>query len=199
MSELTAEVMGTLFRQLGGQTLLKGVCSAGTTNAIIYDSSLNIGEDILIGQIIFVGEVGSEFPPQLRYIARNHRTNITVKDGDELTSTPPLGTPYRVLSAGIQINAWDFVTEAKFFTAGTAEQLANIAVQPGCEVLIKANRGNTGYIYLAQSKAIAEDTTRSLELSPGEAVSLRLINLRMIWATSSVNGEGIVYAIEKRD
>lgn len=83
-------------------------------------------------------------------------------------------------------------------TAGTAVQLPSVSVPNGFQLTIIAKTGNTGYIYLGKSKALAESATDRFDgLSAGLAVSLKITNANLVWVNSSVNGEGVSYLVEQ--
>ncbi len=81
--------------------------------------------------------------------------------------------------------------------AGTAVALvaSSTPVPDGAEVVVKAKRANTGYIYVGESAAQAQAHT--FELSASDAIGLRVDNLADIFIDSSVNGEGVEYLVEQ--
>lgn len=96
-------------------------------------------------------------------------------------------------------NRAEWATGQKDVTsAGTAEQLPDVSVPDGFEVVIMAKPGNTGYIYLGNSKANAESSTNRFDrLGPGDAITLKITNLNLVWIDASVSGEGITYSVEQ--
>lgn len=83
--------------------------------------------------------------------------------------------------------------------AGTAEQLASdVSVPVGCQLTVIAKPGNTGTIYLGNSKANAESATARFDgLSAGLAVSLKITNANLVWVDAAVSGEGVSYIVEQ--
>lgn len=82
--------------------------------------------------------------------------------------------------------------------AGTAEQLPDVVVPSGCQLTILAKPGNTGVIYLGNSKANCEDTAKRVDgLSAGLAVSLKVANANLVWVDAAVTAEGISYFVEQ--
>ena len=80
--------------------------------------------------------------------------------------------------------------------AGTAEQMASLAIPHGFAVVIKAKPGNTGNIFLGSSKANAESSTLRFTLQPNEKVELKIDNLNLVWLDAATSGEGVEYLIE---
>lgn len=74
-------------------------------------------------------------------------------------------------------------------TAGTRVQLH--ADQACREVLIKAKRVNTGYIYIGTN--VVSSSTFGIDLAANESISLQVANLNQIYLDSSVSGEGVTY------
>ena len=103
-----------------------------------------------------------------------------------------------VSSYAIQKGAWS-TGQLDVTAAGTAEQLSStsIPVPLGCQLTIIAKPGNTGTIYLGNSKANCESSsTRFDGLAAGLAVSLKVNDVNLVWVDASVNGEGVSYCIE---
>ena len=82
-------------------------------------------------------------------------------------------------------------------TAGTAEQLPVVEIPRGCKVVIKALSGNGGIIYVGNSKADAEDTTKSFPLAAGDTVDYMIRNLSQLWINASASGEGVIWTAEQ--
>lgn len=81
--------------------------------------------------------------------------------------------------------------------AGTAVQLPSHPVPDDCQVTVIAKPGNTGTIYLGNSKAKAEGSDRFDGLSAGLAVSLKITNANLVWVDAAVGGEGVSYIVEQ--
>lgn len=103
-------------------------------------------------------------------------------------------------TAGVSLQKVTWVSGQLDVTSdGTAEQLASdVAVPVGCQLTIIAKPGNTGTIYLGNSKANAESTSVRFDgLSAGLAVSLKVNNANLVWVDASVAGEGVSYIVEQ--
>lgn len=79
---------------------------------------------------------------------------------------------------------------------GVAEVMPTQAIPDGYSVVIKALNSNTAPVHLSDSKANAEDDTKSFELRKNEHVSIKLSNLDKLWIDANVNGEGVTYIVE---
>lgn len=84
-------------------------------------------------------------------------------------------------------------------SAGTAVQLPSVLVPYDFEVVICAPSGNTGTIYLGNSKVNAEDHNTAFPLKKGGAVELKIKSLGIMWIDSSVSSEGINWIVEKEE
>lgn len=102
---------------------------------------------------------------------------------------------------GIQGNKSSFATgQATVTTHGTAVQLSgsSVPVPDGFGLTVIAKPGNSGTIYLGNSKANAEnDTIRFDGLSAGLAVSLKVTDVNLVWVDSSDDGEGVSWIVEQ--
>jgi len=96
-------------------------------------------------------------------------------------------------------NKSSFATGQKDVTsAGIAEQLPDVSIPDGFKAIVVAKPGNTGYIYLGNSKANAESATvRFDRLEAGDSIAVQLTNLNLCWIDSSQDGEGISYYVEQ--
>ena len=82
--------------------------------------------------------------------------------------------------------------------AGTPVQLPDIAIPDGFKVIILADPGNAGFIYLGTSAPQAGDATSYFDrLDAGDSIALQITTLELIWINASVNGEGISYIVEQ--
>ena len=86
----------------------------------------------------------------------------------------------------------------KVTTVGTAVQLPPLLIPYDMEVVIKAPAGNTGTIYIGNSKPEAEDHTLSYPLERGEPIEYKIRNLSQLWIDSTVANEGIVWTVEQK-
>lgn len=80
--------------------------------------------------------------------------------------------------------------------AGTAEQLDSISIPNGFQFLIKAKDTNSGRIYLGNSQANAQDSSRRFTLWSNESKRFGITNANLIWIDAEVSGEGIEYSVE---
>lgn len=78
--------------------------------------------------------------------------------------------------------------------AGTAVQGETVTVPEGCQVVLKARRTNTGYIYPGGSQANAQE--QEFEMPPQCIVKLKVQNINDIWVDASVNGMVAEYLVE---
>lgn len=82
--------------------------------------------------------------------------------------------------------------------AGTAVQLPAYSVPDDCQLTVIAKPGNTGIIYLGNSKANAEDVSLRFDgLAAGLAHSLKVTNTDLVWVDAAVNGEGVSFSVEQ--
>lgn len=96
-------------------------------------------------------------------------------------------------------NRSSFATGQKDITSdGTAEQLDNVSIPAGYRAILVAKPGNTGYVYLGNSKANAESSSvRFDRLGAGDSIPLQITNLNLVWVDVSVAGEGISWFVEQ--
>jgi hypothetical protein len=81
-------------------------------------------------------------------------------------------------------------------TSGTPVQLQSQAVEPDQVVLIKAKVANTGIISVGYSSATAlNSSTAHFKLRAGESVTIKVPEASLIWIDSTVNGEGVEFAV----
>ena len=95
-------------------------------------------------------------------------------------------------------NPASFVTgQQAVTTAGTPVQMLAQAIAPGCHVLIKAKKANTGAITVGNSSANALNTgTVCFRLAANESLLLEISDLSLIWIDSTVSLEGVEYITE---
>lgn len=84
-------------------------------------------------------------------------------------------------------------------TAGTAVQLPPVIIPYDKEVTIMALSANTGTIYVGNSKADAEDTSRSFPLLKSETIEYKIKDLSQLWLNATVSGEGVVWTVEQEE
>ncbi len=83
-------------------------------------------------------------------------------------------------------------------TAGTAVQLPDVLIPYGKKAVIKAISTNTDEVYVANSKADAEDSTKRFPLSADDSLSYKIRNLSRLWINSAVSGEGVTWTVEQK-
>ena len=132
---------------------------------------------------------------QSRWVESNDRTSITVRTN--LDVVPDSSSVFVIRTRAILENkpAWKH-GQKNVAAAGTAEQLPDITVPTGCQLIILAKPTNTGYIYLGKTEADAESTTGRFEsLEAGVGIPLAFTNANLVWIDASVNGEGVSYLV----
>lgn len=86
-------------------------------------------------------------------------------------------------------------------TAGKAEQLPDIKVPDGCELIVRGHPANTDDIYTGNSKAHASQSTAGvgehITLAPGEALKLRVTNANVVFVDAAVSGEKAEWFVEQ--
>ena len=134
---------------------------------------------------------------QTRLIKSNDYNSITPRSA--WIVNPDKTTVYLIRTARTPANKTTFTTgQQNVTTAGTAEQLPDVAVPDGCQLTILAKPGNAGRIYLGNSKANAESSSNRFDrLDAGIALSLKVTNANKVWVDASVSGEGISYIVEQ--
>jgi len=79
---------------------------------------------------------------------------------------------------------------------GVAEQLPDIIIPDGFELVVRALPANTGDIYLGKSKDKAESATDRLTYSKGNGLTLKVKNANQVWVDVAVGAEGVDYWLE---
>lgn len=81
--------------------------------------------------------------------------------------------------------------------AGTAEQLhADLPIPDGFQLVMKALDGNTGDIEFANTQAKAQGSDVFI-LDSGQSIGLSITNANAVWIDATVNGEGVVFYVER--
>lgn len=115
--------------------------------------------------------------------------------GADVSAANPLPTTPAASVAVPNRSSWGH--GQKTVTAhGTAEQLASVSVPDGFALAVRALPGNTGNIYLGDSKANAEDADERITFAAGLGLTLMINNANLIWVDSAVDGEGVDYWVE---
>ena len=78
--------------------------------------------------------------------------------------------------------------------AGTAERCDDLAIPQGTFVVVHACPGNTGNLYIGDTKAMAE--LHHFTMEPGATVELQTDNLNDVWIDAAVNGEIVEWVTE---
>ena len=79
---------------------------------------------------------------------------------------------------------------------GVAEQLPDLAIPDGFELVVRALPANTNDIHLGKSKAKAESATDRLTFSKGNGITLKVKNANEVWVDATVADEGVDYWVE---
>ncbi len=135
---------------------------------------------------------------QRRIIKTN--TTDTITPRSEWNIEPDRTSVYIIRTARATIaNKTSFVTGQKnVTTAGVAEQLPDVKIPDGCQLTIIAKPGNSGNIYLGNSKDNAESSTDRFDaLEAGVAVSLKITNAKLLWIDADNNGDGVSFIVEQ--
>lgn len=80
--------------------------------------------------------------------------------------------------------------------AGTAEQLPDLVIPDGFELVVRALPDNANDIYLGKSKSKAESATDRLTFSKGNGLTLKVKNANEVWVDAAVAGQGVDYWAE---
>jgi len=81
------------------------------------------------------------------------------------------------------------IYSAQVTVGTTAVQLAtNQAVHAGCEVVVKADDDNTGYVYIGPSGVT---TSTGFRLNPGQSISYRVDNVNRLYAIASAASQKV--------
>jgi hypothetical protein len=82
-------------------------------------------------------------------------------------------------------------------TVGTSVvQGPDIEASPGKAVVVEAEEGNTGTIYVGHDSSVT--TSTGFPLSPGEAVALNIDNISRLYLISDVADQKVRYIVEVR-
>lgn len=119
--------------------------------------------------------------------------------GEQATSSLPFGvvsTLDEISKSTQNFPGWAHgikdVTEA-----GSAEQLPDVRIPNGINLIVRAKPRNTDSIYLGNSKTNASRAVTRIELSAGEAAKLKIKNANLVYTDSVVSGEGVEYFVEQ--
>lgn len=80
---------------------------------------------------------------------------------------------------------------------GTAEQLQSLVAPTGYAIVVKAKSGNTDLVYIGNSQANAQDVTKRVSLSAGQAAVLLVTNANLAWVDAAIAGEGVEAFVEQ--
>lgn len=98
----------------------------------------------------------------------------------------------------------NIITDQRAVTAAATPERINEETNENAakviSIIIRANTGNAGVIYVAGPQQKATITTDGYILSPGETLTLDVsqiydayLNLQKIWIDAANNGDGITY------
>ena len=82
-------------------------------------------------------------------------------------------------------------------TAGQAKQFPQLRIPPGMSVLIKALVTNAAMVYVANSKAEAEDHTLAYMMDAGDTVEYEISELEQLWLDAEVANDGATWTVEQ--
>lgn len=77
-------------------------------------------------------------------------------------------------------NAWRVIT-IQISSPGTAEQVTELTVPDGFQVLCRARAANDGNYYVGRTQAETQDTATRSVLEPGEHITLQVDSTDAIW------------------
>lgn len=181
---------------LANMPLEWGEATGGTLSRLVCNEK-DWATDIWAGyEVAIVGGTGAG---QRRRIKTNDKTSLTPQN--DFTIKPDSKSIFVIRQRTVLANkpAWTH-GQKDVTTAGTAEQLPDVAVPDGFELVVQAKPDNTGNIYPAKSKALAESATARFEsLGAGDAITLKVTNANLVWIDASVSGEGICYFVEQNE
>jgi len=110
---------------------------------------------------------------------------ITVKSVDASGNNPV-----------VQTDSWAS-TQKSVVTPGAAVQCPSLEAPAGMGIVFLAKPGNTGEIYLGNSKANAENAAVRVELGASNAVILKVSNANLVWVDAETANEGICIFVEQ--
>lgn len=117
-------------------------------------------------------------------------------DEDKARGLSPYDFKRLLGELGVQANRDAWIGDAVTITLpGTAEQLPDVDVPEGFEVVVRGHPDNTGFIYVGITKAQAEAHT--IPLGPDDSYSLRVTNANLIWLDIQVAAELAIYLVEQ--
>lgn len=82
-------------------------------------------------------------------------------------------------------------------TAGQAKQFPKLHIPPEMSVLIKALVTNAAMVYVANSKAEAEDHTLAYMMDSGDVVEYEISELEQLWLDAEVANDGVTWTVEQ--
>lgn len=147
-------------------------------------------------ELAIVRETGAG---QIRQIKTNDKTSLTPQV--DFTIKPDSTSIFIIRKPTVLANKPAFTHGQKdVTTTGTAEQLPDVAVPDGFELVVQAKPDNSGNIFIGNSKANAESTTARFEyLDAGDAITLKVTNANLVWIDASASGDGICYFVEQNE
>lgn len=91
--------------------------------------------------------------------------------------------------------SWDH-DQKTVTTPGTAEQLPSMDVPAGYKLVVEALPTNAGNIFLGNSQANAESTSKRVTKKPDTHISLQVDNANKVWVDAANAGEGVQFFVE---
>jgi len=105
------------------------------------------------------------------------------------------GGSLTVLFPLLQREAWEH-DQVLVPTPGHAEQMPELEVPAGFDLVIRGIPTNTGNVYIGKSEGAASQATKRITLAAGEAVKLRVSNASLVFVDAAVANEGVEYFVE---
>jgi hypothetical protein len=174
-----------------------GTATAGGSSTLIHDGQ-SWEDNCWAGYLVTI--ISGRGAKQTRVVVSNTQNTLYVRSP---WSLPPDSSSVYVLRLSRSTGNLNCIATGQktVTTAGTAEQLATDQEVPeGFAVVIMAKPTNTGRIFLAGSKANAEDSSKRFDgLTASLAVSLAITNLNAVWINSTVNGDGVSWIVESTE
>ncbi len=159
----------------------------GTPNAVGRVYALQVGDWYV-------------YVPQLAGDPATYNLRMSDASSDLPAQQNALGDGGAIAGATVvtTLNRGAFSTARKnVTTAGTAVNLASLVVPQGFALVIKGRPTNTGFIWVGNSAANAQDHTVAYPLDAGEPIRLYVNNANLVWIDSDVNLEGVNIAVEQ--
>jgi hypothetical protein len=159
----------------------------------LVDNTKNWGTDMWEDSIVQMVISGVEYSR----IVTNNYAQVLFFD----TITPEMvvdNVGYKIMNQEQGQSRYEWQHDHKTIAAaGTAEVLGSMSIPPGYALVVAALPTNTGFIYLGTTKANAENASKRVIISAGQAILFYIYNSVLVWIDAAVTGEGVFYYAEK--